>query len=49
MPLYEYKCIKCNYKFDTMKTIKEFDNKEICPKCSGEAKIIIAPVPFTFK
>lgn len=33
MPIYEYKCQKCNYKFEQLIRGKE---KPSCPKCRGQ-------------
>jgi putative FmdB family regulatory protein len=36
MPLYEYICRKCHYKFDEVLTIKEHKKKKVqCPKCQS--------------
>jgi len=42
MPIYDYKCNKCNIIFES---IKPFDKSEasICPKCGKKAKKIFNP------
>ena len=37
MPIYEYYCGDCNYKFEELKSIKESQSSE-CPKCNKLAK-----------
>lgn len=36
MPTYDYKCIKCGYKFEMFHRITETP-KVFCPKCKGES------------
>ena len=37
MPIYDYKCIRCNYK--ELDRIEKIDNELIpCPKCNGDMK-----------
>ncbi len=36
MPIYEYKCVKCNEKFEVYKTIRERDEAVNCPKCGAK-------------
>ena len=48
MPIYEYECNHCHFKFE----IKQgFDDKpvNICPQCQGEAQRILHPTPVIFK
>lgn len=33
MALYEYHCSHCDYYFEVQKHIREFDEKQYCPKC----------------
>ena len=44
MPIYEYKCKKCGYIFEKIKSVKDIDKKEICPKCNSEAIRIISNI-----
>lgn len=41
MPIYEYKCLKCNYDFEhfnfSLKSIKKSDPL-LCPRCSGKCE-----------
>ena len=36
MPIFEYKCEKCNYKFDKM--VLRWDTRVECPICLGNVK-----------
>ena len=49
MQTYEYKCLKCNRKFEVFQNIKEKEIK-VCPKCKGKVKRLISTgVGFIFK
>jgi len=41
MPIYEYECTNCNYKFEKRQSIND-QPIEICPKCQKIAKRIIS-------
>lgn len=36
MPIYEYRCKKCNHKFEVLKPIERRDEDEKCPVCSSK-------------
>lgn len=38
MPLYEYKCIRCNNLFDKFLFLKDCDKPQRCPECRGKSK-----------
>lgn len=40
MPTYDYKCLKCNEKFEVFQKIND-DPIDKCPKCGGEVKRLI--------
>ncbi len=40
MPTYEYKCLKCNKKFEIFQSMKDEPIKK-CPDCNGEVKRLI--------
>ncbi|MGD2270259.1 MAG: zinc ribbon domain-containing protein [Desulfobacterales bacterium] len=40
MPLYEYNCEKCNYKFDRL--VMHMDTRVSCPICQGEVKKLMS-------
>ena len=48
MPIYEYRCLKCKYKF---KKWQGFDHPPLtrCPRCEGKVMRIIQPAPFIFR
>lgn len=33
MPLYEYRCRKCDHEFEQMRSLKDRDQDVSCPKC----------------
>lgn len=33
MPTYPYGCKNCKHEFDVIKSIKDFDSPEACPRC----------------
>ena len=35
MPTYPYGCTECKHEFDVIKPFSEFENVEVCPKCSS--------------
>ena len=34
MPIYEYYCKDCNFKFEVLKSMKENSSTVECPKCN---------------
>ncbi len=48
MPIYEYECKACYYKFERK---QRFDDEPIaiCPECTGKARRVIHSVPVLFK
>jgi len=49
MPIYEYECKKCGYRFERLQTMKE-EPITSCPKCRGEVhRLISASGGFIFK
>ncbi len=41
MPIYEYQCGSCDYKFEMLQKITE-KPIDICPKCKGKVKRLIS-------
>ena len=48
MPIYEYICNKCKYKFEVMQKIDEKPLK-ICPRCREKVTKVISPTAFVLK
>ena len=48
MPVYEYKCKKCNTVFDRLIAIND-DHIIRCPECDGETKKLISSAGIIFK
>ncbi len=48
MPIYEYKCNRCDEIFEIFHKIEE-DCKVTCPKCLGPAKKLISATNFILK
>jgi putative FmdB family regulatory protein len=48
MPIYEYQCNSCNFRFERR---QGFHDKPVarCPKCQGKARRVIHPAPVIFK
>ena len=42
MPLYEYKCGKCNLRFEELKTHKEHADVVQCPRCGKSAEKLVS-------
>ena len=40
MPVYEYSCEACNYKFDRL--VGTYNSKVNCPICQGEVKKLMS-------
>ncbi len=48
MPVYEYKCTKCNNEFEVMQKITE-DPLTVCSSCGGALKKLITNTSFVLK
>ncbi len=40
MPIYEYNCEKCDYKFDLL--VATYNSRVTCPLCQGEVKKLMS-------
>jgi len=52
MPVYEYKCKNCRYRFELKQSFNDNSNDDpvvTCPRCGGNAKRIFSPVSIIFK
>ncbi len=43
MPIYEYKCEECSFKFELLKNMGE-DGGAPCPECQGHSRRIFSPM-----
>ena len=48
MPIYEYECSQCRFRFEMRQGFDD-DPVDICPKCQGRARRLLQPVPIFFK
>ncbi len=48
MPIYEYKCNRCSFRFELKQSFSE-NNPVSCPRCGSNARRIFWPVPIIFK
>ena len=48
MPIYEYECSLCHFRFERKQGFHE-EPVAICPKCQGKARRVIHSVPIIFK
>ena len=42
MPLYEYCCSECDYKFELLRPITRCDEDMPCPRCHNSAKRMLS-------
>ena len=48
MPIYEYRCEKCQHQFDLLQKITDEPVKE-CPECGGPVSKLISSTSFILK
>lgn len=48
MPIYEYKCLKCNHEFEVMQKFSDAAVSQ-CPNCGGPVKKLISHCTFHLK
>ncbi|MEW6600247.1 MAG: FmdB family zinc ribbon protein [Nitrospirota bacterium] len=48
MPIYEYKCVKCNKQFEIMQKMSDAP-MTVCSSCGGELKKLITNTSFVLK
>jgi len=48
MPIYDYKCKKCGYKFEKTQKITESPIRR-CPRCHGPVSRLLSPTAFILK
>jgi putative FmdB family regulatory protein len=49
MPLYNYECKKCGYKFELIKSLKEDVSQHDCPKCGEISRQVFHPVSWSIR
>lgn len=48
MPIYEYRCLKCEKTFEAFQKITDVPLK-VCPDCHGKVKRLISETSFSLK
>ena len=48
MPIYEYECNLCHFRFERKQLFDE-EPVAMCPKCQGKSRRVINSVPVIFK
>jgi len=48
VPIYEYECNSCHYRFDKRQGFNDAPLAE-CPKCHGTSRRVFYPTPIIFK
>ena len=48
MPVYEYECNLCQFRFDRKQSFDE-EPVAMCPECQGKARRVLHSVPVIFK
>jgi len=48
MPIYEYKCVKCEHEFEVMQKMSD-DPVKKCEKCDGTVEKLISQSSFALK
>lgn len=48
MPIYEYECTLCRFRFEHRQGFEE-EPTSLCPRCQGKARRVLHSVPVIFK
>lgn len=48
MPIYEYRCKKCDQRFELMRRLGDRDNAAACPECGSKRTARSAVTAFAF-
>ena len=48
MPIYEYKCVKCNKIFSLIKKMSDKLARDICPDCGDSCPRVFSTFGFAF-
>ena len=49
MPIYEYECEKCAYRFELKRRFDEDAGSPVCPRCRGKVRRLFSPSVILFK
>lgn len=49
MPMYEYRCKKCEHKFEKLLRHSEREEPQACPKCEGDTRRLVSRSSFSLK
>ena len=49
MPLYEYECNSCGYRFEKLQRVSDAPSERECPECGGNARRKIGAPALQFK
>ena len=49
MPIYEYECEKCTYRFELKRRFDEDVGSPCCPQCQGKIRQLFSPSVILFK
>ncbi len=49
LPIYQYKCVKCDCEFELKKSFSDDSNHVTCPKCGKKAQRVFIPPAIIFK
>jgi putative FmdB family regulatory protein len=41
--IYEYRCVKCERKFEVIKSMRDFDRNEFCERCGAPGEPVFSP------
>ena len=42
MPVYEYRCLRCDTDFELMRRISEMNEPALCPQCGSKAERLVS-------
>ncbi len=48
MPVYEYECDSCQFRFETKQRFHD-EPVDTCPRCQGHVRRVFHPAPIIFK
>ncbi len=49
MPIYEYECEICAYRFELKRRFDEDEGSPCCPQCRGKVRRLLSPPAIIFK